>query len=168
MVPRNGTPLWQLLAPQYRGPADQATRQRIRLAWDSEAMRAQRERLESLGLSVDPDPALWKYLPGPYLRLFFRVSGASPAIEEGQVVAVVLLHDPTSERTLYAHPVHAGPHANPLLKHLFGPMAGPKSQEGRQRRARNAAASGAQTRDLGPLSLRASQARPRRGRPALA
>jgi len=130
-VPRNGEPLWRILAPQYRGPADRVTQKRIRVAWDSEAMRTQRQRLEALGLSVDPDPALWKYLPGPYLRLFFRVEGDSPAIEEGQVVALVLLHDPSSEQTLYAHPVHAGPNANPLLKHLFGPMAGPKSQEGR-------------------------------------
>ena len=46
------------------------------------------------------------------------------------MVAIVLLYDVARERTLYAHPVHAGPGANPLLKHIGGPMAQPKAQAG--------------------------------------
>jgi len=87
--------------------------------------------LECTGRRLDPQPLLWKQLPGPYLRLFFTVAGPTDAIEEGEVVAVVLLHDLASECTLYAHPIHAGPGANPLLRHVGGPMANPKAQAGR-------------------------------------
>ncbi len=109
---------------------DTALRRHVSAAMDGAAVRMQRDLLEPLGLRIGTTPQLWKYLPGPYLRLFFRVEGDSPALEEGQVVALVLLHDPQTGRTLYAHSVHAGPQANPLLKHLHGPMSYPKAQEG--------------------------------------
>lgn len=123
-------PLWRLLAAQYRRPMDATLRRHVSTALASAAVRAPRELLERLGLQIDTTPVLWKYLPGPYLRLFFRAEGESPAVEEGQVVALVLLHDPHSGKTLYAHPIHAGPQANPFLKHLHSPMSAPKAQEG--------------------------------------
>ena len=129
-VSQAAEPLWRLIASQYRRPLDATLRRHVSAALASDALRMQRELLEPLGLRIDPEPALWKYLPGPALRLFLRVDGDSPAVEEGQVVAVVLLHDPQSDRTLYAHPIHAGARANPLLGHLHGPMATPKAQEG--------------------------------------
>lgn len=86
--------------------------------------------LERVGSRVEPYPILCKQLPGPYLRLFFPVVSDTPDIEDGTVVALVLLYDLAAGRTLYAHPVHAGPNANPFLKHLQGPMAAPKAQRG--------------------------------------
>jgi len=123
-------PLWRVVAAHYRRPMDTALRRHVSAAMDSEAVRMQRDLLAPLGLRIDRAPVLWKYLPGPYLRLFFRVEGDSAAVEEGRVVALVLLHDPQGGRTLYAHTVHADPHANPLLKHLHGPMSSPKAQDG--------------------------------------
>lgn len=123
-------PLWRLVASRRRRPMDSTLHRHISTALAGAAVRMQRDLLERLGLQIDTTPMLWKYMPGPYLRLFFRVEGESLAIEEGRVVALVLLHDPQRGRTLYAHPIHAGPQANPLLKHLHGPMAAPKAQEG--------------------------------------
>jgi hypothetical protein len=86
--------------------------------------------LERIERRIEPAPLLWRMLPSGHLRLFFPVTGESDAIEEGTVVAIVLLYDLAREEPLYAHPVHAGPGANPLLRHLGGPMANPKAQEG--------------------------------------
>ncbi|MBW2444688.1 MAG: hypothetical protein JRG83_02050, partial [Deltaproteobacteria bacterium] len=94
------------------------------------AVAMQRAMLERIGRRIEPAPLLWRMLPSGHLRLFFPVTGASDAIEKGTVVALVLLYDLAEERPLYAHPVHAGPGANPLLQHLSGPMAHPKAQEG--------------------------------------
>ncbi len=123
-------PLWRLVASRHRRPMDTKLRSHVSTALASAAVQIPRGLLERMGLCIDPIPALWKYLPGPYLRLFFDVVGGDPAVQEGQVVGLVLLHDPQRERTLYAHPIHAGPNANPLLKHLHGPMSVPKAQEG--------------------------------------
>ncbi len=89
-----------------------------------------RQALERIGRRLSPEPMLWKLLPGGFLRLFFPVLGQPDHLESSTVVAVVLLHELASERTLYAHPVFAGPEANPLLKHLGGPMAQPRAQAG--------------------------------------
>lgn len=123
-------PLWRLVASYYRRPVDPTLGRHVDAALASAAVQMQRKLLEPLGLHIDTCPTLWKYLPGPSLRLFFRVEGDSAAVEEGQVVALVLLHDPQCGQTLYAPPVHAGPQANPLLKHLYGPLAAPKAQKG--------------------------------------
>lgn len=103
---------------------------RVERAFGSLPVARLRALVERAGGRLDPRPILWKRLPGPSLRLFFPVHGPSDAIEEGQVVALVLLYDVAGERTLYAHPIHAGPGANPLLRHWTGPMADPKAQGG--------------------------------------
>ncbi|HMM74713.1 MAG TPA: hemerythrin domain-containing protein [Gammaproteobacteria bacterium] len=96
----------------------------------SEAVGLLHRALERVGRRIAHDPMLWKALPGGYLRLFFSVTGQVDRIESGTVVAIVLLYDVASERTLYAHPVYASPEANPLLKHVGGPMAQPRAQVG--------------------------------------
>lgn len=94
----------------------------------SAPVAALRTALRRVQRHIEPVPVLWKNLPGPSLRAIFPVSGEQ--IEEGVVVSVVVLHDLQDDRTLYAHPMHAGPEVNPLLKHLDGPMNGPRSQPG--------------------------------------
>lgn len=103
---------------------------RIERALASAPVKIQRRLLERVGRWMEPKPLLWKLLPGDRLRLFFPVRGRPDRIEEGDVVAIVMLYDVNEERALYAHPVHAGPGANPLMQHLDGPMAQPKAQEG--------------------------------------
>jgi hemerythrin-like domain-containing protein len=103
---------------------------RIERALASPAVAVPRRALERLGRRIEPTPILWKTLPSGHLRLFFPVVGEPDHIDSGSVVAIVLLHDLAQERTLYAHPVYAGPEANPLLKHLGGPMSQPRAQEG--------------------------------------
>lgn len=103
---------------------------RIERALASPAVAVPRRALERLGRRIEPTPILWKVLPSGHLRLFFPVVGEPDHVDAGSVVAIVLLHDLAGERTLYAHPVHAGPEANPLLKHLGGPMSKPRAQEG--------------------------------------
>jgi hypothetical protein len=122
--------IWRGYATHLGLDVDLALRSRIERALASPAVATQRATLEQIGLRIDPEPILWKYLPGPHLRLFFPVTGEGHPIELGSVVAIVLLYDVATERTLYAHPVHAGPGANPLLKHIGGPMAQPKAQAG--------------------------------------
>lgn len=102
--------------------------QQIKTALHDPATSILRTGLSRAGLTLEPTPILWKVLAGSYLRIMFPVSGAE--LEEGAVVAAVLLVDLDKRRTLYAHPMHAGPDANPLLKHLDGPMAHPKAQDG--------------------------------------
>jgi hemerythrin-like domain-containing protein len=102
---------------------------RIERALASPAVGVLRRALARIGRRIEPSPILWKQLPSGHLRLFFPAVGEPDAIDAGSVVAVVLLHDLAQERTLYAHPVYAGPEANPLLKHLGGPLAHPKAQE---------------------------------------
>ena len=123
-------PLWRLVASQYRYAVESDLEPHVAAALASPAVQIQREILEPLGLRLDPLPILWKKLPEAKLRLFFQVLGDSDAVEDGQIVALVLLHDLDAGRTLYAHTIHAGPRSNPLLKHLLGPMAAPKAQEG--------------------------------------
>jgi len=123
-------PLWRLVASQYAGITAPNLNRHIAAALASPIVQSHQALLAPLGLRLDPTPLLWKKLPGPHLRLFFPVQGATAAVEEGMIVALVLLHDVDAGRTLYAHMVHAGPEANPLLKHLYGPMANPKAQMG--------------------------------------
>ncbi|MFQ5429528.1 MAG: hypothetical protein ACE5E1_04380 [Phycisphaerae bacterium] len=107
------------------GPADPP---QIAEVLSSPALEMLRQRLRRVGLEIQPAPVLWKHLPGPALRVIFPTN--ADVIEEGTVVSVVVLHDLAAGRTLYAHPMHAGPGVNPLLKHLDGPMAAPKAQPG--------------------------------------
>lgn len=102
---------------------------RINGALESPAMEAIRSLLGPLGLTIEPDPILHKYLSQRHLRLIFPVVGDT--VRLGTVISVVCLYDCTSEETLYAHPMHAGPNVNPLLKHLDGPLASPKAQPGK-------------------------------------
>ncbi len=102
---------------------------RIERALGSAAMRAASSLIDPIGLTVERTPILHKYLSQRHLRLMFPVSGGT--IHRGSVVSIVCLYDCTSEETLYAHPMHAGPNVNPLLKHPDGPMASLKAQPGR-------------------------------------
>lgn len=96
---------------------------------DSPPVQALRTLLKPLGQEIVEDPpVLWKRMPGPHLRVIFPVRGG--ALEDGSVVAVVTLSSLDPLKTLYAHPMHAGPGVNPLLAHLDGPMAAPKAQNG--------------------------------------
>ncbi|MFQ5492291.1 MAG: hypothetical protein ACE5GE_16385 [Phycisphaerae bacterium] len=94
----------------------------------SPPVRALQDTLGAIGLTIEPIPILHKMLTRAYLRVIFPVNGNG--ITEGAVVSVVCLHDVRVGHTLYAHPMHAGPGINPFLKHLYGPMASPKSQAG--------------------------------------
>jgi hemerythrin-like domain-containing protein len=121
---------WQAWSAQLVPDPGSELAQRVERALASPAVALQRGMLERVGLRVDPQPILWKNLPSGHLRLFFPVTDGSARLATGSVVALVLLYDLAREETLYAHPVHAGPEANPLLKHLGGPMAHPRAQEG--------------------------------------
>lgn len=102
--------------------------ERVDAVLSSPAMCTLRDALARAGARIDAAPILWKYLPGPTLRLMFPVVGGR--IEEGAVAAVACLYDVNAARTRYAHPMHAGPHVNPLVTYLHGPMAEPKAQSG--------------------------------------
>jgi len=121
---------WQAWAAQLVPDPASELAHRVERALASPAVAMQRAMLDRVGLRVGSHPILWKNLPSRHLRLFFPVSGDGARLEPGSVVALVLLYDLAREETLYAHPVHAGPEANPLLKHLGGPMAHPRAQEG--------------------------------------
>jgi radical SAM/Cys-rich protein len=95
---------------------------------DSPPMRALRFVLDRKSLQVEPHPIVYKDLSDSLVRLMFPVTGGT--IVDGAVVSVVCLFDRLMDRTLYAHPMHAGPGINPLVRHLDGPMAAPKSQSG--------------------------------------
>lgn len=122
--------LWQWVAAARTRTVPAEIERRIVSALSSPAVEFQQATLERNGLRVEREPILWKWLPGLFLRLFFPVSGPTEEIERGTVVALVLLFDPATDRALYAHPVHAGPDANPLLMHMDGPMAQPQAQAG--------------------------------------
>lgn len=126
----SGPMRWREAAVQLPPDPGSELEAQVRAAFDSPPVRALRAALARVGAELDPTPLLSKVLPGGHLRIFFPVRGGPAGLEAGQVVAAVLLHDLASGRTLYAHPVHAGPGANPLLRHLGGPMARPKAQEG--------------------------------------
>jgi hemerythrin-like domain-containing protein len=128
-APTHAAP-WQAWAAQLVPDPGSELAQRVERALASPAVAMQRAMLERAGLRVGAQPILWKNLPSGHLRLFFPVSGESARLATGSIVALVLLYDIAREETLYAHPVHAGPEANPLLKHLGGPMAHPRAQEG--------------------------------------
>ena len=110
------------------GDAGRSMPTEISAALEDPVTKVLRATLSRVGLTIQPVPILWKRLNDSFLRIMFPVSGAE--IREGAIVSVVLLYDLRHQRTLYAHPMHAGPDANPLLKHLDGPMAAPKAQEG--------------------------------------
>jgi len=129
-VNKTVTPFWELVATQYQRQVVPGLQHHVDAALASEPVRMQRALLAARGRTIADEPMLWKQLPGNLLRLFVSVEGGGWTLEAGQVVAVVLLHDLRRGVTLYAHPVHAGPEANPLLKHLHGPMAAPRAQEG--------------------------------------
>lgn len=121
---------WQLYrTPLLPDPGTELAVQCAR-ALTSEPVNLLRQALARIGRRISPDPMLWKRLPGGLLRLFFPVFGEPDHIEPATVVAIVLLHEIANERTLYAHPVYAGPEANPLLKHVGGPMSRPRAQAG--------------------------------------
>lgn len=109
------------------GP-DVGLQARIERVLGSAPMRAIRSLLDPMGLRVEPTPIVHKYLSQQQLRLMFPVVGGT--IQRGAVVSIVCLYNCTSEETLYAHPMHAGPNVNPLLNHPDGPMASPKAQPG--------------------------------------
>lgn len=92
----------------------------------SAPMRALGFVLDRQGLHVEPQPIVYKDLSDTLVRLIFAVIGGR--IEDGAVVALVCLFDREQDRTLYAHPMHAGAEVNPLVRHPGGPMAAPKPQ----------------------------------------
>ncbi len=94
---------------------------------DSQPMRALRFVFDRQDLQVDPKPIVYKDLSDSLVRLMFPVTNGP--IVDGAIVSVVCLFDRQLDRTLYAHPMHAGPGINPLVRHLDGPMAAPKSQD---------------------------------------
>lgn len=94
----------------------------------SRPMRSLRFVLDRKGLYVESQPIVRKDLSGSLVRLMFPVTGGP--IADGAVVSVVCLFDRQVGRTLYAHPMHAGPNVNPLVRHPDGPMAAPQSQAG--------------------------------------
>ncbi len=94
----------------------------------SAPMQALRFVLDRKGWRVDSKPVVYKDLSDTLVRLMFPVRGGP--IVDGAVVSVVCLFDRRKARTLYAHPMHAGPGVNPLVRHLNGPMSTPKSQAG--------------------------------------
>ncbi len=94
----------------------------------SPPMHALRTLLGRTGLQVESQTIVYKDLSDSLVRLMFPVTGGP--IADGAVVSVVCLFDRQSDRTLYAHPMHAGPGLNPLMRHPDGPMAAPKSQAG--------------------------------------
>ncbi len=94
----------------------------------SAPMDGLRSLLGRLGLRIESKPIVCKDLSDSLVRLMFPVSGGP--VVDGAVVAIVCLFDRQNGRTLYAHPMHAGPGVNPLVRHPDGPMAGPKSQAG--------------------------------------
>jgi len=98
----------------------------VRSVLDSSPMQAVRTLLNRSGLHVEEQPIVNKDLAGSLVRLMFPAVGG--CIADGAVVSVVCLYDRQAGRTLYAHPMHAGPEVNPLVRHLDGPMAAPKSQ----------------------------------------
>ncbi len=121
---------WHEAAVQIPPDPGSELARHLRAAYASPPVSALRAALARVGAELDPTPLLTKVLPDQRLRVFFPVRGGPDGLGLGQVVAAVLLHDLSSGRTLYAHPVHAGPGTNPLLRHLGGPMARPKAQEG--------------------------------------
>jgi len=92
-------------------------------------VNALRTLLGKNGLRIESAPIVFKYLSNTQVRLMFPVTGC--AISRAAVVSVVCLFDRDADQTLYAHPMHAGPEVNPLVKHLDSPMSAPKSQDGR-------------------------------------
>jgi len=107
----------------------EATELLIRTVLDSEPMRGLRFVLSRRRLRVEPKPIVCKDLTESLVRLMFPVAGGS--IVDGAVVSIVCLFDRKANRTLYAHPMHAGPGVNPLVRHQDGPMASPKPQSDR-------------------------------------
>ncbi len=93
---------------------------------ESSPMRALRFVFDRKGLEVESQPIVCKNLSDSLVRLMFPVTGGP--IVDGAVVAVVCLFDRRRNQTLYAHPMHAGPGINPLVRHLDGPMSSPKPQ----------------------------------------
>ncbi|MFQ5591542.1 MAG: hypothetical protein ACE5HE_10300, partial [Phycisphaerae bacterium] len=121
--------VWQDIVPTHAIGPEAGLRARIERALKSAPMCAVRSLLDAMGLRIERTPIVHKYLSQKHLRLMFPVNGS--IIQHGTVVLIVCLYDCRSEETLYAHPVHAGPSVNPLLKHPDGPMALPKAQPGR-------------------------------------
>jgi len=123
--PRNGQDFatLSLVRPAHLDVADT-----VRLVLESQPMRALAALLSRNGLEVEIQPIVYKDLSGTLTRLMFPVTGGP--IVDGAVVSVVCLFDRKSRETLYAHPMHAGPGVNPLVRHLDGPLAAPKSQSG--------------------------------------
>jgi hypothetical protein len=121
-------PIWLEEDPGSAPPIDSALGKNLREILDSEPVCMQRDLLHRVGSEIREIPILWKRLPGPALRAIFPVD--APSIEDGAVAALVTLYDLAGRRTLYAHPMHAGPGVNPLLAHLDGPMSQPKAQSG--------------------------------------
>ena len=78
---------------------------------DSEPMHGLRFVLDRQDLQVDPQPIVCKDLSDSLVRLMFPVTGGP--VVDGAVVSVVCLFDRQLDRTLYAHPMHAGPGLNP-------------------------------------------------------
>jgi radical SAM/Cys-rich protein len=112
-----------------RGRRDRAEVARTTaLVLDSRPMQAMRTSLARTGLRIEAEPIVYKDLDHDLVRLMFPVTGG--LVDDGVVVSVVCLFDRPRNRTLYAHPMHAGPGVNPLVRHLDGPMASPKSQVG--------------------------------------
>ncbi len=112
--------------PQGHARRPEAMDVLVRSVLDSQPMRALRFVFDRKGLSVEPQPIVCKDLSDSLVRLMFPVTGGP--IVDGAVVSVVCLFDWGKDQTLYAHPMHAGPGVNPLVRHLDGPMASPKPQ----------------------------------------
>ncbi len=114
------------IQPQGHMRRPEATDVLVGSVLESQPMRALRFVFDRKGLHVEPKPIVCKNLSDSLVRLMFPVTGGP--IADGAVVSVVCLFNRQADQTLYAHPMHAGPRVNPLVRHLDGPMAAPKPQ----------------------------------------
>ncbi len=122
-------PIWLEEDPTVPPAPDSLIGRQLSAVLESPPVLALRNLLRPLGREVaGHPPVLWKRMPRSQLRVIFPVR--AEAIEDGAVVAVVTLSNLNPLKTLYAHPMHAGPGVNPLLAHVDGPMAAPKAQRG--------------------------------------
>jgi hypothetical protein len=121
-------PTWVKEGANTCTSSDSTLGRTLKLIFESDPVQAQVALLARIGSKALDAPIVWKPLPGPCLRAIFPVDVRQ--IEDGTVTAVVTLHNLATGRTMYAHPMHAGPGVNPLLAHLDGPMSQPKAQTG--------------------------------------
>ncbi|MBK8267240.1 MAG: hypothetical protein IPK83_02600 [Planctomycetes bacterium] len=95
---------------------------------ESDAYRVESACLARSGFPVLRQARLFKILDNNLIRLIFPTDIG--LIDDGTAVALVCLHDPSSEKTIYAHTVFAGPDSNHSLQSLYNPPVQSKPQPG--------------------------------------